>query len=372
MTAPIVPVLKRRIKSLTYLAAVTGGAFLLAVIAVWQRASTGEPEFKPERLFPALETGMENVASIHVETKAAAFNLIRSAKGEWHLPDKAKYPADGATVMKAVRGIAKLDLVERRSARPDWHERLGLGLPKNSGSGTLVTLKDAKGEVLASLIAGNNVESASSGGLQALYVRRTGQDQTFVARGNFSVPAEQTQWLNKAFIDLARDRVKLAKIKPLKGRPYSVSRATPRDEIFKVVEAIPAGRVLRSESEANGVGNALLGMSFDDVTPRASIDFAGASQATFVTFDGLTLVLNLVEKERDFWLSVDASHVPQPEPPKTSGIADPALKPDVSKEAQEINKVVAGWAYKIPRYKGALIAAPLDDLLKPIGTPAGP
>jgi hypothetical protein len=43
------------------------------------------------------------------------------------------------------------------------------------------------------------------------------------------------------------------------------------------------------------------------------------------------------------------------------------LKPDVAKEAKEINALVGGWAYKIPRYKGTLMTAPMEDLLRPIG-----
>lgn len=372
MTAPIVPVLARRVKSLTYFAAVTGVAVLLAAIAVWQRASTGEPDFKPERMFPALEANVNNVASIQVETKSASFNVVRSADDTWKLPDKQGYPADGATLLKAILGLAELDLVELRTARPDWQERLGLGLPKKGGSGTLVTLKNAKGEVLASVIAGAGVEGASAGGRQANYVRRADQDQTYVARGNFAVPGEQKQWLNKAFVDLARDRVKSVAMKPIKGRAYNVTRTNPQEENFRVVEALPAGRSLRSESEANGVGNALLGFTFDDVEPQSKFDFAAAAHATFVTFDGLTLNFALIEKDRDFWMTVAATASPQPEAPQPPGTPPQALKPDVGKEAQEINKVVAGWAYKIPRYKGALVSAPLDDLLAPIGTPAGP
>jgi Domain of unknown function (DUF4340) len=373
MTAPIVPVLARRVKSLTYFAAATGVAVLLAAIAVWQRAATGEPDFNPERMFPALEAIVNNVASVQVETKSASFNVVRSAEDTWKLPDKQGYPADGATLLKAVLGLAELDLVERRTARPDWHERLGLGLPKKGGSGTLVTLKNAKGEVLASLIAGASVEGASAGGRQAIYVRRADQDQTYVARGNFAVPAEQKQWLSKAFVDLARDRVKSVAMKPFKGRTYNVTRAAPQDETFRVVEALPRGRSLRSESEANGVGNALMGLTFDDVEPHSKFDFAAAAQATYVTFDGLTLSFSLIEKERDFWMTVIATTAPQPEAPQPPGKAAPApLKPNVDKEAQDINKLVTGWAYKIPRYKGTLMSAPLDDLLAPLGAPPGP
>ena len=48
------------------------------------------------------------------------------------------------------------------------------------------------------------------------------------------------------------------------------------------------------------------------------------------------------------------------------------LKPDVAKEAKDINDTVAGWAYKVPRYKGVLLSTPMEDLLRPVGTPPGP
>ena len=364
--APIVPVLKRRLRSLTYLAAVTGIAVLLAGVAVWQRTSSGESDFNTVHMFPALANALKDVATIQIETKQAAFNVSRTASGDWKLPDKDNYPADFSAVRKTILGLSELDLVERRTGRADSQEKLGLGLPKKGGSGTLVTLKDAKGEVLASLIAGASVEGASSGGRQAIYVRRVNQDQTFVARGNFSVPTEQTQWLDKAFIDLASDRIQSAAIKPFKGHAFGVTRAKPQDPNFRVVEAIPPGRMLRTENEANGVGNALIGLSFDDVEPQTKFDFANAAHAAFMSFDGLVLNLSLIEKDRDLWMTIGAVANPQPPAPG----ADPKLKPDVAKEAKEINGVVAGWAYKIPRYKGVLLSSPLEDLLKPVGSPA--
>lgn len=366
--APLIPVLRRRLRALGLLAGVTAVAVVLALLASWQRGSTGAPEFKPERMFPALRAAMQDVTAIQVETKDAAFNVTRNAQGFWTLPDRANYPADQNTILKVILGLAELDLVEQRTARADWHEKLGLSLPKSGGAGTLVTLKNAKGEVLASVIVGNTVEGAAAGGKQARYVRRADQPQTYVARGNFEPPTTVAAWLSKAFIELARDRVKAAAFRPLKGRPYSVTRTTPQDENFRLVEAIPAGRVLRTETEPNGFGNALLGLTFDDVKPAAAVDPATAAHAAFSTFDGLTLNLTLVEQDRDFWMTINAVADPSVQPP-TPPQGATGLKPDVAKEAKEINDLVTGWAYKIPRYKGVLMSAPFEDMLRPVGQP---
>lgn len=369
--APLVPVLRRRVRSLAILAGVTTIAVIFAVIALWQRSATGESDFATVRMFPSLKAQMGDVTAIQVETKAASFNVTRNAEGRWIVPDKANYPADSNTVLKTILGLSELNLVEQRTSRADWHEKLGVGLPKSGGAGTLVTMKNAKGEVLASVIVGSAVEGASATGQQAVYVRHADQPLTYVARGNFAPPTAESQWLDKAFIDLARTRIKTASVQPFKARPYSVTREKPSDENFRIVEAIPPGRVLRTENEPNAIGNALIGISFDDVKPQTGMDFtANAASATFTTFDGLTLSLSLIEQDRDFWLTIKAVNDPSVSPPAAEKAG--GLKPDVAKEAKDINDTVAGWAYKVPRYKGVLLSTPMEDLLRPVGTPAGP
>jgi hypothetical protein len=149
-----------------------------------------------------------------------------------------------------------------------------------------------------------------------------------------------------------------------------VTREKPSDENFRIVEAIPAGRILRTENEPNAIGNALIGMSFDDVKPQTGMDLTSAVKSTFTTFDGLTLTLSLIEQDRDFWLTINAVHDASVTPPTDEKAG--GLKPDVAKEAKDINDTVAGWAYKVPRYKGVLLSTPMEDLLRPVGTPAGP
>lgn len=367
-TQPLIPVLKRRVRALTYLAGATGVAVLLAAATMFQSASTGAPDFKTTRMFADLAKRLEDVTTIQIETKTAAFNVVRDAQGRWTLPDKAKYPADFNMVRKTVLGLAELDLVAERTSRAQSQEKLGLGLPKTGGTGTLVTLKDGKGETMASLIVGARAEGEGAGGRQAIYVRRPDQPQTYVARGNFAATTDQAQWIDKTFVDFARDRIKTVALKPFKGRPYQVTRDKATDANFRIVEAIPAGRQLRTEAEPNSVGNALLGFSFDDVKPNSLADFANAASYSVKTFDGLTVSFKIVEKDRDFWIAFEAVADPSataPLPPAKPG--EPQLRPDVAKEAKEINGVVGGWAYKIPRYKGTLMTAPMDDLLRPIG-----
>jgi hypothetical protein len=374
--APHIPVLRRRLRELSYLAIATGVAVVLSLVAVWMRAASVEPEFRHQAVFPDLVSKANDVATILIESKTAAFSVTRNAEGRFVLPGKFGYPADFNLVRKTVVALSELEAVDQRTARADWHERLGLGAPKSGGSGVVITLKDSQGSVLANLTTGQSVQGAAAGGNTALYARKGDNPQTFVVLGSYTAQADQTQWLDMKFIDLASDRVKTVAVKPLKGPAFSVTRAKPEDRNFAVVEPLPRGRMLRTEAEANGVGNALMGVTFEDVAKADTLDFSHAARTTYTTFDGLTLNVSVIEKDRDFWLTVNASATPQPQAPAPAPAPTPAtpapqasLKPDVAKEAAEINRMTSGWAYKIPRFKGVLISAALEDLLKPVGGP---
>ncbi len=371
--APHAPVLRRRMRELTYLGVATGVAVLLAIIAVWLRAASVEPAFRHQLVFPDLINQTKDVATITIESKTSAFSITKNAQGRWVLPGKDSYPADFNLVRKTVAALAELEAVDQRTARPDWYERLGLGAPKTGGSGIVITLKDSQGKVLADLITGQTVEGAAAGGNTALYARRGDNPQTYVVLGGYAAQADQAQWLDKTFIDIARDRMKTVAVRPLKGPAFSVTRAKPEDQNFVVVEPLPRGRQLRTEAEPNGVGNALMGIAIEDVVKANTLDFSHAAHTTYTSFDGLTLEVAVIEKDRDFWITVSATAAPQPAPTPAPVPGAPAphesLKPDVAKEAAEINKMTSGWAYKIPRFKGVLISATLEDLLKPIGGP---
>ena len=375
-TVSRVPILRRRIRELSYLAIATGVTVVLAIAAVWLRAASVEPGFRHELLFPNLTSKANDVATILIESKASAFSVTRNAEGRWVLPGKFGYPADFNLVRKTILALTELEAVDQRTARPDWYERLGLGAPKTGGSGVVITLKDSQGGVLADLVTGQTVEGAAAAGNTALYARRGDNPQTYVVLGSYIAQTDQAQWLDKAFIDLPRDRIKMVEVKPLKGPPFSVTRAKPEDQNFVVAESLPRGRVLRTEAEPNGVGNALMGVNFDDVVKANTLDFSNAAHTTYTAFDGLILNVSTIEKDRDYWVTVSATAVPQTPPapatPPAPGTPAPqaSLKPDVAKEAAEINRLASGWAYKIPRYKGVLISAALEDLLKPIGGPA--
>lgn len=366
--SPLIPVLERRVRALTWLAGATAFAILCAAVAQWQRGASGSADFTPVRMFPGLEEKADSVASIEIEAPNAAFNVVKRSDGKWIVPDKGNYRADFNQIRRTVLGLASLELIEPRTARADWAGKLGLAAPnaKKEGQGTVIRLKDAKGEILASVVVGNAVEGASTNSRQAIYVRKLNENQTYVARGTFEAVSDPSAWLDRSFIDFPRDRIRTVSMKPLKGPSYTVTRATPETENFSIVERLPSGRTLRTEAEPNGIGNALIGMSFTDVVPQSQVDFSNAARASFQTFDGLALNVLIAEKDNDYWVAFDAVELPANE--VVAPGKDTKLKPNIAREVEELNAMGKGLAYKIPRFKGTLLTTPLEGLLNvPLG-----
>jgi hypothetical protein len=364
----MIPVLERRVRALTWLAGATVVAILCAFIAQWQRSTSGEAEFAPVRMFPGLEEKADAVASVEIEAPNAAFNVVKRSDGKWIVPDKGNYRADFNQVRRTVLGLASLELIEPRTARADWAGKLGLAAPnaKKEGQGTVIRLKDAKGEIMASVVVGNAVEGASTNSRQAIYVRKLTENQTYVARGSLEAVSDPAAWLDRSFIDFPRDRIRTVSMKPPMGPSYTVTRAAPEVENFSVVERLPSGRTLRSEAEPNGLGNALIGMSFTDVVPQGQVDFSRAARASFQTFDGMALNVLIAQKDEDFWVAFDAIEIPAAEVAKPG--KDSKLKPNIAREVEELNAMGKGLAYKVPRFKGTLLTTPLEAMLN---VPAG-
>jgi hypothetical protein len=353
-------------QALRILAGVTALTAGGAALARWMDMESTAPQFKAQRLFPGLSDKLAEVTGLTIESKGKMFTVTRTQGGKWVLPGKGNFPADRDMVQSTLIALSETDLIEPRTARKDWHGRLDLGLPKDGGAGSIVTVLGVNGAKLGEIVAGKGVEGFNQGDKNAAYVRRMGEDQSYVALGKLQLKANETDWLDKRFLDYDRTRVAYAAVRPPKGPAFSVKRAKAEDENFVLETYLPRGRTLRTEREPNGVGQALLNFTIEDVAPVKDVDFSKASFAAFRTFNGVTLSFAIAQKSEDYWVTVTATGEDQPLPPPKPG---ETLPPRASAEAKAINDKAAGWAFKVPKFKGVLMTAPLEDLLAPVAGP---
>ncbi|HXC55030.1 MAG TPA: DUF4340 domain-containing protein [Rhizomicrobium sp.] len=351
-----------RRRNLAVLGAAALVGLLLALAAVWQQAREEGPSSAPAQFFPGFAGEARNVARIHIASKAGAFDVTFVPEKGWVVPERSDYPAAFDLVQRTVVGLAALQTIEPKTARPDWLHFVGLGAPP-AGDGVLIAVADDKGHELASLIAGKSEDIGDPSGATGLFVRHTGEDQSWLVRSVLDPRAALADWLDKHVMDVDRARIQEVDVDPAGSASFVVARARPSDADFTLTP-VPAGKAVSDPTIPDGVAAAITGFGFDDVRLARELDFSNpATTARLVTktFDGLKVTVNVLKQGQDYWAILSAE----------------ALGPagnDAAKEASAINARASGWAYKLPAFKGQLFMTTLDSLLKapPAAPPGAP
>jgi Domain of unknown function (DUF4340) len=344
-TAQAMPADRRR-RNLMMLSGLTAAFVVLAVASVFIQASQLARKFDPRPFFPGLPSAVNQLGEIAIVTKDTSLHVKKMGE-DWVIAEKNNFPASQAQMRAVAVGIADLQVLEPKTARPDWLTYIGLGAPPE-GNATRVTLSDAGGKVIADLLIGQRQGTADELGRSTLYVRKPDENQSFLARGYLDVKPEVTDWLDKSILVIARDRVKGAIVTPKEGPSYTLARENKDLQDFKLLD-MPRGRELSFEGSPDGVAGAIVGFVFDDVAKTDGLNFNNVPQQVSQTFDGLNLTVKIATKDGKSWASVTAA-----------GTNDMTRE-----EATKINARVSGWAFQIPDSKVTQFVSPRETLLKP-------
>ncbi|HMM15213.1 MAG TPA: DUF4340 domain-containing protein [Parvibaculum sp.] len=356
----------RPLRNLLLLALATLVAVVAASFAVVTQERGVRVRFEPRAMFPGLETQLDRVSKVTYTLGRGIrgvdkITLERAPGGKWTVANRKNYPAQQDLVQKLLIGVSEINLYEPRTARAEWHRNLGLLAPEDLGTATRVEFFDAKGERMAALLAGKVPDQTGDArGQGMIYVRRDGEDQTYLARGRLPLFQSAQEWLDTKFLDVARSEIARVTLWADTDNPIVISRASADDNDF-VLENIPKGRVTRGAPIVNGAATTIVDLTFDDAVPAGSLDFTAISpKAVFETFDGLRLTIELTGGGGALWAKVTAAADP--------AIARPGadLKAADAKAA-EINARVKDWLYKLPQQAGNQLTQSMDQLTHEAG-----
>ena len=351
-------------------------------------SSSSDGAGKP--FFPVLSEKAATASTITVKRPEFTFNIVKGTDDIWHVPEKGNYPAKMDIVRQVLVGLSELHEWEPKTNRPEMYSKLGLdepvapppeksatvGLPQS----TQVTVKDAAGATLADAIVGNR-KPAQSSSQTGVYVRRVGESQAWLARGDVNVPREILGWLDAQFANLDRARVKSVTIRQPELPPLVVSRENP--SVASAIQGIPAGRELKDPGVGDTLAATLTMINFPDVAKLDSIDFSGAPDGKpgptveVRTFDGLVVnIVSVVKEGRQWWKLVatsdDALIAANAGTDAEKGKAD-AEK--IHKEVADLNASWAPYAFAPLDFKARNLNQTMDDYLKPpadANTPSTP
>lgn len=397
-------------------------AALVALIAAWWINSAQKPVSEAAEqtraLLPGFREQVNDVTAITFtggDNKALA-TLKRGSDG-WTVVEKSGYPADLAKLREFLLKLADATVLEQKTSSPKHYSELGVSdLSDKDAGGVLVTLGGLKQPV--KLIIGN-YNGAGGGGT---FVRREGEAQSLLVKGNLTVDKTVASWERKDITDIAATRFKQVTVTNPDGKALKVYKEQPGDANFKVAD-VPKGRAVSSDFVANSLGSTLSGLHADDVFPAKDMPPADkVYKADYLAFDGLDVAMTAWVKDgkdyaqltaaldnaaatahveadqakaqADYEAAVDAGKAANAadadkksaagaapdavakaaaEPIAPLAVSDPAkdkaerLKV-LNDEVVGLNKTFAGWTFVLPSFKFSNIDKSMDDMLKPLET----
>ncbi|MDO8290921.1 MAG: DUF4340 domain-containing protein [Parvibaculum sp.] len=348
------------LRNLVLLGVLTGLTVAASIAAVSVQERSVQAKFVPEPMYPGLETGLDKVSKIVYMLPRGMrdpekITLTRNANNQWVVTERKDYPADQDLVRKALIGVSELQLYQPRTARKEWLRELGLLEPENLGKAVRVEFFDKDGVKVVSLLAGKVPEQTTDArGQGMIYVRRDGEDQSWLARGRLPLAQTAQDWLDQKFLDVKRDDIRKLTLWEGTDHPVVMSRLSADANDFSI-ENVPAGRVTRGAPIVNGSATAIVDMNFEDVVPIASFDFPESSpKAVFELFDGTKLTLIITGGGGALWTKIVAEGAPDTESGKRAGVLNARLAP---------------WAYKLTKDAGGQLTQSMDLLTHEGGLP---
>lgn len=343
-------------------AAVTAVLAIAAIVTVTTARRPMQIAIGRDVAFPDLTARLNDAAEIAIRTNVTNFTIRRVGEA-WGLAEKDNYPVSADKVKAAIVKLAEFRVAESKTNEAARHERLHVDDVSGTNSKAKeVTIRDAAGKALAATVIGRRNSNLFGALKSGTYYRKSGDNQVWLAEGEVDLGAVPNDWMERVILDISSERVKRVSIQQPDGEILLIRKDDAKDRNF-TVEAIPAGRKLASEAEANPLGGALWRFELDDVKRLEKANFPDKPHAAeFTTFEGVVVKIETAKLGEEYWARISASALdPQGE--------DDAAKEKVRAEAKTIADRAQGWAYRLSigdaermtKKKEELLAKPEDE-----------
>lgn len=341
-------------RSFAILALATAASVGLAIHAVADRDAPVRVQTAGEPLFPGLLDRLNEVREVRIATPEGKLT-VQSANQGWTLAEKSGYPVDPAKVRELALALANLQLLESKTADSERLKRLELEEPGGEGAKSRrVELVGAEGAPLAAAVIGKGSPSLYGGGRGGVYVRRGGENQSWLAAGEIDLPTDALALLDSEVVDVPEAQVARVVVQPPGAPAATLSRASAEAE-FTTDAALPEGRKL-DPVKVESLSGALAGLTMSDVRPAAELTFGpDARRLRFETFAGgavdVTMTVVGEGDAAEHWLTLAA----------TGKLAESEAEP--AEPQADHGKRLDGWAFKVPSYMADRLDEGLDELL---------
>jgi len=302
-------------------------------------------------MFPNLAPSLQGIARVEITSKGKTLAIVRKGDG-WRLDDQVGYLVQQSKLRELLTGLTELRVIEPRTSDPEQFGRLGLADPdKAEGGGTLLRVLDEASKPVVELLTGIRRTRTQGGLPEAIYVRRPGENRTWLAEGRLAPDTDGSTWLDRDIMNIPDKRI----------ASVTVTRGEGVLEFARVGDKF----LLRKPAEAgtldgfkvDEVARALQDLTFQEVKPAREIPGQKIGTGRLVTDNGVTVTATVFRDGEDIWAMFDVTG---------AGAAQA--------EADKLASRMKGWVYQLSSWKEKMLVPSLEDLRppKPPGSNAPP
>jgi hypothetical protein len=296
--------------------------------------------------FPDLAQRLSQVQRIELRKQDATLLLQRDGE-RWVLPQKGNYPARPERVRETLVGLTELRLTERRTADPARLAQLGLDDPSHPGStAILLRLLDAGGKPIAELVVGRRRVRTQGNLPEAVYVRRPGEDQSWLAEGKLALDTDPQLWVDRDIANISAERLRQVTVRRAGQDPLTLTRSGEAGaKLHPTAPGLPA----TDEVALDEVSRAFEFLTFLDVKPAAEAPGEPLGESRFEFTNGLAVTVRPRKAGDALWVQLQA---------------------EGGEEAARLNARWDGWAYQLGGWKEKAFLPRLEDLREHAQPPA--
>ncbi len=320
-------------------------------------------------LFENLESRINDISQVEIvkgENKAS----VSKTEGAWVVDNKNNRPADLQQLKQLFFTLATAKILERKTSKTQQYPKLKVEDIDSEGANSIsVTLKNSDGEILATAILGKPRPAKTAESIDAFYIRKTGEPQSWLVTGKINLSAIDASWLAKDLISIDQQRIKSVTIKHPDDTQLKIEKKDPLKEDFTLLD-IPAEKEIRNAATVNNLALGLKEIKLEDVLPKEKIEFDAASTTNtkFETFDGLIIDVKAMKKDNIWYTQFSASFndaaVATLKELDAKAIQFLKNPNEVKSEITKMNEKFKDWLYVIPGYKAVNFHKKINDLAK--------
>lgn len=288
---------------------------ICAIPVVWIAVNNGKVtiESKHKKFFPVLLKQREQVAVVILQGHGQTLTLQKQ-NGVWGILENNNYPVITSKVDDLLFSLADLQIIEPKTARPEFHEQLDVNdVNEPQSNALLLTVQNAKGADIAKIYVGKR-ESVRLGEefQEHIFIRRAGEDQTWLVQGVLPVSTDFKEWVEQPLLGIVdSDQVQRLSINIPTVSNIVISKATAEQEDFVIesaqIKAIK-GHTLDLDT-VNTLPFEVAELEFNNVlvSDAASLDWGNSVVATLETFPGVQVSLNVLKHDDKVYAKVHAT-----------------------------------------------------------------